>query len=669
MLRLPPYPSPAAWKSLSPSQASTTRISIASALAQSATLPESKLDVPAAVTFVSIYARDHARATLDGLVWGTQQDDGLIRKRVLALAKKLSKQLELEALVDLAIVYTSTQIRAVLAHIQPSDVRSALLPALTQLLVTSQGLYALRKTSYCVVAFLAACPEDVLRVFTRDKDFVLALATAYEGRLAEIAHSYGGLELEAAREPDEWERLFVQSKVSLIDAFHIIIRALIADLASAKGPALAAEADRTFDIIFALLSSSSSESQTPIPFLNRTLLADYQQTYDLAQTLASALRHAEEKDARLDVLEANLRAFEDETKDTGRKPGALKLLLRSSGIAPGVHTLQKGKGKGKAPAEREEVEEEDPEIDLGVSQVLDILPEHDPAYIKALLKHPSYTSPSQVIDALLEGTAPTMDVALQSNVKPDVASLAAYERRNVFDEETIDLASLHIGKKSQNESTIMRDRTFIEQMKADILRRAEAISDDEESEEDEHKAKGKAIAYLDDDGDGVRVLGDGEESGSGESDGEGQEEKLTPETICELAYLRDPHLFDRDAQTRRSKARAELKEKTGWADEQLEGWRAMLERNPKKDAILQKHEFAGNQTPIVASTSDGHTQRGGYRGRGGRGGGRGGAGGNPSGSGESARDRAWKDKNKASRGNHHRKRGHDKKMARAGGPS
>ena len=54
---------------------------------------------------------------------------------------------------------------------------------------------------------------------------------------------------------------------------------------------------------------------------------------------------------------------------------------------------------------------------------------------------------------------------------------------------------------------------------------------------------------------------------------------LTPEAICEMAYLEDPKVFDRDAETRRSKARADLRGRTGWADEQIEGWRVMLERN------------------------------------------------------------------------------------------
>lgn len=37
----------------------------------------------------------------------------------------------------------------------------------------------------------------------------------------------------------------------------------------------------------------------------------------------------------------------------------------------------------------------------------------------------------------------------------------------------------------------------------------------------------------------------------------------SPETTLELAYLDNPKLFDRDSATRRSKARAELKLKTG----------------------------------------------------------------------------------------------------------
>lgn len=39
--------------------------------------------------------------------------------------------------------------------------------------------------------------------------------------------------------------------------------------------------------------------------------------------------------------------------------------------------------------------------------------------------------------------------------------------------------------------------------------------------------------------------------------------KKNPETVLELAYIQDPKLFDRNAQTRRSKERTSLKTQTG----------------------------------------------------------------------------------------------------------
>lgn len=100
-------------------------------------------------------------------------------------------------------------------------------------------------------------------------------------------------------------------------------------------------------------------------------------------------------------------------------------------------------------------------------------------------------------------------------------------------------------------------------MKADILRRAEAMS-----VEDEEDDGGKPIEVEDDLGfeDEVKVIGDGEASDEGDGDGEEDAAlplKPRPETILELAYIRDPELFSRDANTRRSKVRSDLKTQTG----------------------------------------------------------------------------------------------------------
>lgn len=82
---------------------------------------------------------------------------------------------------------------------------------------------------------------------------------------------------------------------------------------------------------------------------------------------------------------------------------------------------------------------------------------------------------------------------------------------------------------------------------------------------------------------------------------------------------------------------------------------------PKKDKILQKHEFAGNKAgPVHSTLQEGESSRSGGNPRG-RGRGRGRGGGPPGGGGD-ARARAQKDK----KGNQQRKRGHDKKMAKTG---
>jgi hypothetical protein len=131
----------------------------------------------------------------------------------------------------------------------------------------------------------------------------------------------------------------------------------------------------------------------------------------------------------------------------------------------------------------------------------------------------------------------------------------------------------------------------MEHIKSDILRRVEEMSDDEEEEEVHDTG---LEDELDDVG-GVKVAGDGEESGEDEND-DRVEAKATTETILELAYIRDQKLFERDAQTKRSHGRAALKAQTGeqqrlvvspaliisitgWTDEQIEGWKIMLERN------------------------------------------------------------------------------------------
>jgi len=103
-------------------------------------------------------------------------------------------------------------------------------------------------------------------------------------------------------------------------------------------------------------------------------------------------------------------------------------------------------------------------------------------------------------------------------------------------------------------------------------------------------------------------------------------------------------------------------------DSQIEGWKIMLERNPHKDAILERHQWSRGPSAAGASKDKDKKEKkkDGGGGGGGKGGGGGGGGGSSSGrGGGSGRGRGA---NKGSRGhsNAARTRGHDKKMSRMG---
>ncbi|PCH40809.1 hypothetical protein WOLCODRAFT_99330 [Wolfiporia cocos MD-104 SS10] len=756
VIPLPAYPTTRTRSSLSPSQLAALTDTVASALSQTLTLPPAQCSAPTTRTFLSSYARDAACQALRSLIWNSEltrsKSERIIHQRVLLLADRLAAvhALDLTTLIDLCVTYAanSKHLRALCASALTPEIltqaQNEAVPAFTALLsAPSQGLYGLRKTSYILICLLRCAPDELVDIFARNSFFMVALAHAYDAGLATFAQSYGGLRLPASNASnaalDDWVKIFLETKVALLDAAHILLRVLLADASSPNslGPAL--------DVLLALLEvpqtravgQSASESRGT-PFLDRPLLADYQHAHGLSRLL-SGIR-SRTGDARTESLESALQSL-DAGAEEG--PGALKLLLHSSGAQPGIDVRGRGpstaqshlgvgnigKGKGRAQPSSIAAPEPDPALDTAVARVSDVLPDLDPGYVRFLLSYPDYPyrgDAERLLGALLEETAPSVEEveevmrqserAALSDVKPVEKTeefVYTKERRNIWDDQPMDLQNVRIGKKNDDASMILQDR---EQMKADTLRRAAEIEDGSEPEDIDDlygystgdgtikgtgKARAKILAFEEeiDDTHVVKVV-DGDESeldGSDEDEDEGSEKdedgRMRPETVLELAYLRDPKLFERDGQTRRSQARAQLKAQTGWSDEQIEGWRIMLERNPNKDKILVRHEFSGNTPePSAGPSAGGPSSRGdGDRGRGrgrggqgrggqGRGGqgrgrgsrgsrGRGGGGGQGSGGGGTASDRARKDKNKASQANHDRKRGHDKKMARAGGPS
>ncbi|SCU84017.1 LAME_0C07822g1_1 [Lachancea meyersii CBS 8951] len=125
-------------------------------------------------------------------------------------------------------------------------------------------------------------------------------------------------------------------------------------------------------------------------------------------------------------------------------------------------------------------------------------------------------------------------------------------------------------------------------------------------------------------------------------------------------------LFERSG--RGSKTRKDMKFTTSWSDEQIEGWARMLERSPKRAQVLEekymfkgnvrtgKRAFVQNRNGSGDDRNNSHVSKDDQKTQPRRA--------LANGPGNKPRQNAKKEKNKASRANHNRKTGHDKKMSK-----
>ena len=476
LAQLPPYPSSDALSKLPASQLASLNQTISLAIKKTLDLPAQTVNSAATVAFISSYSRDVAQNILDDLIWDAHSkaspkaetsDSRNIRTRTFLLAERLASTgaLDLITLLDLSIVYASHRKRLCAlfndaflnnASLLSSTTTSAI-PAFTSVLLShaNTGLHGLRKAARTVLCFTRVGPRELLRAFAHSRDFVLALARAYDAGLGSAASSYGRLYLPTAgaplRQPDDWECLFLQTKADLLDAFHILFTALLDSLATLPaGASRAEEGKRTVDVVFALHAlppPTRTDDAPPTPFLNRSLLADYHHAYDLSDMLARAL-----DDARLDTLSAELERDVVGGGPLWRKdPGAFRLLL-GSGVQQGVERADE-RVEPSAVAEAVAGPSSSKAIDPRVEEVRAILPDYAPEYVEALLRRAEYDSVEGVVGALLEGTAPPPE-AIQQQAAMEAQTLPPREefkytqdRRNVFDGEDMDVSRLRIGKK------------------------------------------------------------------------------------------------------------------------------------------------------------------------------------------------------------------------------
>lgn len=246
-----------------------------------------------------------------------------------------------------------------------------------------------------------------------------------------------------------------------------------------------------------------------------------------------------------------------------------------------------------------------------------------------------------------------------------------------FDQLAVDTSRLHFGRRNpeQTADDIWQDRTTAPS-KAAILSALAVFDSDDDERDDTYD--------VEDVGGTIDSATPGNNAEERDSDIRDANE----ETLFR-AFKSSPETFERDAATRRGKARAALRDETRMTDEAIEGWALMLSRDPRRVRRLEMRfsQFTGAQKEL-ASTSwmaspagsgteesdiDGGNRggRGGSRGRGGgrgrgRGRGRGGSVAGPTGDKATEVARQRKEANKGSNANHNRRDQRAKKMARGG---
>ncbi|WVQ76606.1 hypothetical protein IAR50_006278 [Cryptococcus sp. DSM 104548] len=294
--------------------------------------------------------------------------------------------------------------------------------------------------------------------------------------------------------------------------------------------------------------------------------------------------------------------------------------------------------------------------DARVASILTIFPTIPAHLLLAALSHPHFasipsgsrTSASELAEPLLEcllngGQGLPAELSSLSELASKLGSLQAapetkeeerepkkkFERRNIFSAEDLDMSRLRI---KNDETALPELQSTIPSHLRDSIQRLIALQINEEEERRQALAGANLLpsddeSDMDDSGEiplRVKVSGgDFEDTAPVDSDGDAVKVKQQKQSGKRLSdrevhmilrglYLEDPGLFDRDGVTRRSEERKKLKERTGWDDGQIEGWRVMLERDPNKDTILEAHRDsmgrnyrAPSPTQPVASASQG----------------------------------------------------------------
>ncbi|KAG0243976.1 hypothetical protein B0O80DRAFT_495307 [Mortierella sp. GBAus27b] len=263
-----------------------------------------------------------------------------------------------------------------------------------------------------------------------------------------------------------------------------------------------------------------------------------------------------------------------------------------------------------------------------ISQLQDLFPDMGDGFLEACLityKDDPEIVTMRLLDDNLPSDLATMDRStvrsIRSESAPTCTALVRISRpeepeqdplsnrRNIFDGDEFDVFSGKVldpnkvsrgGKKGPKEAqVVLDDKTFVAQHKSAILQAVELMNDDEY--DDTYDSMG--INSVGTDFKSTEEVESIADTGAKNAAGHPPAARtIDPSVEHEEAlismYMGDKDVFKRSAEARRSRKRQDLRNLTKMSDEQLEGWAIMFDRNPRKDRIVQKYEFRGEQAEI-----------------------------------------------------------------------
>jgi hypothetical protein len=305
------------------------------------------MSLPAPITH---YLASRARTVLQKET--LQGEDGKTATKVLhrlrTLAYQSRLQLSAEEAIDLALIFPSNA-REIISKDSVIKVQTLQDAALMLSDVFSlkpkvrEDILSLRIRTACLECLLFSSPSQVLGALGEKPAIIDGILTCYDALNTASKVLGGGKWNLNDPDPELWKINLLKAKLSILSVINILL---------CNYMAAESKLDRVVEWCFKLSEGArSSNSISLTPFVDRTLIGDYENMYHLTHSLGQLSRSSD--DPRLNAI---IELIETSPGMDDHTPGGLQLLptpavSQTFQASPSVESRSQRKGKGRAAPE------------------------------------------------------------------------------------------------------------------------------------------------------------------------------------------------------------------------------------------------------------------------------------------------------------------------------